>query len=170
MTLHKQLQNICPIPPTLSIFTLLLLPSFSCPYWRSATDKGGSALALGVLSATDVYKRQKLTIYLLFLRAILTYAAPAFWVLLSPSVVACLKVFQSRTLLYISNSPWFVRHDAIRRGLKVPSLTEFVRSLALKLFTPGYVSIHPHIRRLSTDVGPPPRRHKRPRALLDDPP
>ena len=80
----------------------------------------------------------KLTIYLLFLRAILTYAAPAFWVLLNPSVVAHLEAFQSRTLRYIS--PWFVINDVIRRGLKVPSLTEFVRYLVLNLFPRASVS------------------------------
>ena len=67
---------------------------------------------------SSVPVRIKLIIYLLFLRAILMYAAPAFWSLLSPSVVACMEVFQPRTHRYITSSPWFVRNYTIKRGLK----------------------------------------------------
>ena len=92
---------------------------------------------------SSVPERTKLTVCLLFRRAILTYAPSAFWSLLSPSVIARLEAFQSRTFRYISSSPRFVRNDAIRRGLKVPSLTEFIQSLALNLFTRASVS-SPH--------------------------
>ena len=45
--------------------------------------------------------------------------------------------------------------------LKVPSIDEFVRSLlTLKLFTRASTSVY----------SPPPRRHKGPRVLLDEPP
>ena len=40
---------------------------------------------------SSVPVRIKLTVYLLFLRAILTSAAPAFWALLSPKIVARLE-------------------------------------------------------------------------------
>ena len=113
--------------------------------------------------------RTKRSIYLLFLRAVLTYAAPAYWSLLSADVVARMEAFQSRTLRQISSSPWFVRNDVIRRGLKVPSLDEFVRSLAYRLFDRASNSTYPHLRRLSTDEGPPPEKCRRPRALLGDP-
>ena len=58
----------------------------------------------------------------------------SYWALLSLIVVIRFEVFQFQTLRYISNSPWFVKNDAISRGLKVTSLTEFVRTLAFNLF------------------------------------
>ena len=50
----------------------------------------------------------------------LTYAAPSFWPLLRQYVNARLEAFQSRTLCFIFNSPWYVLNDVIRQGLKVP--------------------------------------------------
>ena len=114
--------------------------------------------------------RTKLTIYLLFLRSVLTYAAPAWWSLLSTTNRCRLEAFQSRTLRSLTGSPWFVRNDVIRRGLRVPTLTSFVRSLALTLFAKASTSTFPYLRTISASEPPPPIRVKRPRALLDDPP
>ena len=68
-------------------------------------------------------------------------------------------------------SPWYVRNTAIHRGLRVPTLEVFVWSLATNLFAKAGESPYPHLRRLnSMENAPPPRRVRRPRALLDDPP
>ena len=87
--------------------------------------------------------RMKLSIYLLFLIAILMYVVPAFWSLLAPNV-ARLEAFQSRTVCYISNSPWYVKNDAIKRGLKITSLDGFMRTLSYNLFDQASKSVYPH--------------------------
>ena len=101
----------------------------------------------------------KLSINLLFLRAILTLY-----------VVHGLESFDFKTLSYISNSPWFVRNDAIRRRFQIFSLDEFVRSFAIKLFNLGPNSTYTHVLRFNTDDGLPPTKRKRPRAFIDDSP
>ena len=62
--------------------------------------------------------RTKVTIYLLFLRSVLTYAAPAWWALLSATNRCKFEEFQSRTLRSLSGSPWFVRNNVIRGDLQ----------------------------------------------------
>ena len=114
--------------------------------------------------------RTKLSIYLLFLRAVLMYAAPAFWTQLAPDVVKRLEAFQSITLRLISGSPWYVKNDSIRRGLKIPSLDGFARTLTFNFFHRASTSDFPHLQHLDNNDGPPPVKRRRPRALLDDPP
>ena len=91
--------------------------------------------------------RTKLTLYLLFLRTVLTYAAPAWWPLLSATNRRRLSTFQNRTLRSLSGSPWFVRNSAIHRGLRVPTLEAFVWSLASNLFAKASESPYPHLQR-----------------------
>ena len=79
--------------------------------------------------------RTKLTLYLLFLRTVLTYAAPAWWPLLSATNRHRLTTFQNWTLRSLTGSPWCVRNFAIHRGLRVPILEAFVWSLACLLYT-----------------------------------
>ena len=114
--------------------------------------------------------RTKVTLYLLFLRSVLTYAAPVWWSLVSATNRRRLESFQSRTLRSLSGSPWFVRNSVIRGGLRVPALSAFVWSLAATLFAAAETSSFPYLRTISTTQPPPPVRVKRPRAILDDPP
>lgn len=77
-----------------------------------------------------------------------------------------LEGFQSRTLRYISNSRWCVRNYGIRAGLKITSLEEFVRYLALNVFTDASLSspAMKYGRRTTTLQG------SAPLALFDNPP
>ena len=90
--------------------------------------------------------RTKVTTYLLLLRSVLTYAAPAWWSLLSTTSKCRLEAFQSHTLRSLSGSPWCVRNNVIRGDLRVTTIAAFVRSLAESLFASAATSSFPYLR------------------------
>lgn len=114
--------------------------------------------------------RTKVSVYLLFLRAVLTNAAPAWWSLLLTINNCRLRRFQSRTLRSFSCSLWFVRNYAIRRSLRVPTITDFAHSLAECLFPKASESSFTWLRELSTDEPPLPIRVKHSPAVFDHQP
>lgn len=114
--------------------------------------------------------RTKLTLYLLLIRTVFTYAAPAWWPLLSATTKRKLEQFQNSSVRILSNSPWFVCNRAIRTGLRLQTVEEFVFRLSVGLFFRAADSRYPHLRDLARDEGPPCHVVKRPRTLLDDPP
>lgn len=56
------------------------------------------------------------------------------------TTITRLEMFQSRILCYVQSSPWFVRNDAIRWGLKITTLSTFMCSLVLNVLNHDCVS------------------------------
>lgn len=88
--------------------------------------------------------RTTLSIYLLFLREVITYGARAWWSLLSTTNKGRLERFQSRTLRSTTGSSWFIKFNIIRQGLRVPPLAVFVRDFAFSLLSKAGASAYTH--------------------------
>lgn len=73
----------------------------------------------------------------------------------------------------LSGSQWFSRNDVFRKGLCIPDLTYFVRSLTLTHFFTVSTFVVRHIRDVcsaETYYSLPPIRVNHPRAIVDYPP
>jgi hypothetical protein len=68
----------------------------------------------------------KLLLYKIILKPIWTYGIQL-WGTASTSNIAILETFQSKVLLIIVNSPWYVPNSLIRRDLSCPTVKEEIR-------------------------------------------
>ena len=86
----------------------------------------------------------KIMIYKLYIRPILSYAAPA-WATVSPEVIQALQGMKNRILRMIVQAPWFVRNSTLRREFPLEPLVEFFANLARSHFTKAETSNNPVI-------------------------
>lgn len=100
----------------------------------------------------------KTTVYKMYIRSRLTYAAPAWYALTGATARRQLGVVQSRTLRKIVNAPRYVRNATIQRDLRIESLEDFVRRLSTKMFASADASIWPHLQNLAPLHARPPEQ------------
>lgn len=110
--------------------------------------------------------RAKLGIYKAYIRTRLTYAAPAWYALVSESNKKRLRAQQSLTLRTIVNAPRFVRNATIARDLGVESIDAFVQRLSTSMFDRSDRSRHDHLRELAPYHRRPPDGLGLPRDLV----
>jgi hypothetical protein len=75
----------------------------------------------------------KLTLYKLFIRSVLTYAAP-FWSYISPSSYRRLQVLQSKCLRVIGNYPRCTPIPCLHTTLNITPIRDFIYHLTNKFF------------------------------------
>lgn len=116
--------------------------------------------------------RAKLGIYKAYIRTRLTYAAPAWYALVSETNKKRLRAQQSLTLRTIVKAPRFVRNATISRDLGVESVDDFVQRLSTNMFERASKSQHDHLRALAPYHRRPPDGYGLPRDLVapTDPP
>lgn len=111
----------------------------------------------------------KLLIYKLFLRPILTYAALS-WCTAARTHINTLEILQNKFLRMITNSPWFVRNVQLRRDLNIPSFKEFLINLSKSAWARAERSENPLIRTVVEPQDRPPPRVavRRPEMIIFD--
>lgn len=72
-------------------------------------------------------------LYKQILRPLLLYAAPV-WGNCAKTHIHKIQIFQSKVLRTISNSPWFLRNDALHKDFQLPTITENITKLAINFF------------------------------------
>lgn len=106
----------------------------------------------------------KRLLYKSFLRPVVTYASPA-WAY-DPTNLKRMQRFQSKMLRIVCDAHWCVRNSVIHRDLDMPTIDEFVRKLALRLYDASAVSNNPLIRALGDyDPDNPYNKYRRPKAV-----
>lgn len=110
----------------------------------------------------------KLLIFKIFLRPILTYVALS-WCTVARTNLNILETLQSKYLRMITGSSWFVRNAQIRRDLSIPSFSEHLLDLSNSARNRAELSENPLILELvEPQDRPPPRRIVRnPLSVLD---
>lgn len=93
--------------------------------------------------------RTKLGIFKLYIRSRLTYAAPAWYCLLSAEHRNNLRAQQALTLRTIVGAPYFVRNDIIERDTRTEHLESYIRRLTSNMFSRVDASKHQHLRSLA---------------------
>ena len=83
----------------------------------------------------------KLTLYKLFIRSVLTYAAPV-WSYTSPSNYRRLQVLQSKCLRVIGNYPRCTPIPCLHTTLNITPISDFIYHLTDKFF--GSCPAHPN--------------------------
>lgn len=111
----------------------------------------------------------KLLVFKLYLRPILTYAALS-WCTAARSNINILEVIQNRYLRMITNSPWFIRNTQLRQDLNIHSIHDYLIILANKTWTRAENFENPLIIELvePQDRPPPQRVIKTPLIVLEE--
>ncbi|KAJ2941788.1 hypothetical protein O0L34_g10595 [Tuta absoluta] len=117
--------------------------------------KAARALLRPVLSSR-LPLRAKLRVYKTYIRSRLTYAAPAWYALLSNTQKRRIEVIQTTTLRLITGAGRFVRNDVIAADLKMKPVEEFVRMLARRMFSRADNGPHLHLRNIAPQHARPP--------------
>ena len=97
--------------------------------------------------------KNKLNIYKLYIRPIITYAAPA-WATVSPTNLRDLQSMENRILRTILQAPWFIRNTTLRRDSELMPLTEFMKNLAITHFGKSEVATNPAITESHVQANP----------------
>ena len=107
----------------------------------------GTFLQLFPLLARDstLTTPNKLTLYKLFIRSALTYAAPV-WNYISPSTCHRLQVLQSKCLRAIGNYPRCTPIPYLHTTLNIPPISDFIYHLTNKSFSSCPAHPNPLIR------------------------
>ncbi|GBP20216.1 RNA-directed DNA polymerase from mobile element jockey [Eumeta japonica] len=92
--------------------------------------------------------RIKIAIYKCYMRARLTYAAPAWYALCSELQRQRVQDQQNIVLRIITGVEWYVRNDVIARELKVETLEEFIEMLAQRTFNRADASLYTSLHNL----------------------
>lgn len=109
-----------------------------------------------ILTANSISVKIKLGIYKAYIRPRLTYAAPAWYALLTNEAQKKIESQQNLTARQLVNAPRYVRNTTILRDLKLETLDAFIRRLATGLFKKADRSAWSHIRDLAPCHGRPP--------------
>lgn len=105
--------------------------------------------ALRPMLSSSLPLRVKLNLYKIYVRSRLTYAAPAWFALLSDSNKKKLQAQQSKALRYLAKAPWYVRNSTLQRDLKIESLEDFTVKLSKSMFARADASNAPHIKNIA---------------------
>lgn len=77
--------------------------------------------------------KNKLIIYLTYLRPIITYASPI-WASTTKTNLNKLQVLENKTLRMICNAKWYFRNTEIKIALNIPPLNKFIRKISEKFY------------------------------------
>ena len=72
---------------------------------------------------SNLITQSKITLYKTIIKPVWTYGIQL-WGTASNSNVEILQRFQSKTLRFLINAPWYVTNEAIHRDLKIPTVKE----------------------------------------------
>lgn len=133
---------------------------------RNVVGQAGAATALlRPILRSRLPLRMRLGVFKAYVRTRLTYAAPAWYALVSETNRRRLRAQQSKVLRTIADAPRFVRNEVIRRDFKVETLDEFVSKLSTRMFTRADRSDFEHLRGLAPYHARPPDHRPYPREL-----
>ncbi|CAH2218505.1 jg826, partial [Pararge aegeria aegeria] len=90
--------------------------------------------ALYPLFKSRLPMRTKLEVYKTYIRPILTYAAPAWYALVSESNRKTMRAQQSAALRKVASAPRYVRNSVIQRDLRIEPIECFITQLARRMF------------------------------------
>ncbi|XP_075989001.1 uncharacterized protein LOC142984977 [Anticarsia gemmatalis] len=171
-TLHPELY----LDPSCTKFPSISDIKYAGNSWQVITVEGGSLYVQGaycddrfndalvrIIGYADVVPLPKIFCQL-WTR--LTYAAPAWFALLSATNRQRLRAQQSRALRLVVGAPRFVRNDTIARDLRMESLDDHVRRLSTNLFERTERSEHRLIHGIAPYHRRPPDRLALPRDLI----
>ncbi|CAG4946345.1 unnamed protein product [Parnassius apollo] len=116
--------------------------------------------------ASKLPLKTKVRVYKTYIRSIITYAAPAWYALLSEPLRRRLQAQQNLTLRTIVGAGRYVRNDVIAANLKIDTIQGFVARLARGLFDRADNGPHLHINQLAPLHTRPPDGGPYPRELL----
>ncbi|GFY23232.1 RNA-directed DNA polymerase from mobile element jockey [Trichonephila clavipes] len=111
-------------------------------------------------------RHNKLLIYTLILKPLLTYASPI-WAHAARSNINLIESSQNVILRQILDGHWYMRNADIRSALKIPTIRQTIRKLAVNFFSNVDGHENPSIQAISTYPTYPFIR--RPRVILIDP-
>ncbi|XP_045776082.1 uncharacterized protein LOC123874637 [Maniola jurtina] len=115
--------------------------------------------------ASHLHLRTRLCVYKTYVRTRLTYAAPAWYALLSETDRKSLRAQQSLALRTIAGAPRFVRNAVISRDLRMESLDDHVRRLSTSMFARADGAQAQHLRGIAPYHRRPPDKLGLPRDL-----
>lgn len=127
--------------------------------------KAARAMLRPVLSSS-LPLRAKLRVYKAYVRSRLTYAAPAWYALLSKTQKARLQRFQNISLRVITGAGRYVRNTTIMRDTRMPTVEKFVARLARRMYDCADNSRHAHLHDIAPHHARPPEGRPLPRELL----
>lgn len=111
--------------------------------------------------------RNKLLLYTSIIRPMMTHGAPV-WAFAAKTNKYKMAVLQNKVLRIITNAPWFIRNSQLRSDLKIPSICDYIKLRAEKLFTNAESHENPLIRKAvdyeTSDI----IKHKRPKMVIDE--
>ncbi|GBO36766.1 hypothetical protein AVEN_164996-1 [Araneus ventricosus] len=110
--------------------------------------------------------RNKLLLYKTLMRPIMSYASPV-WGAAAKTHINKLETTQNKIARQITQVPWFVRNKQIQKELKLTSMLEFFRKLALNFFNTIDNSSNPAIAEIPTYDPAEPKKKRRPRTLIN---
>lgn len=103
-------------------------------YIRDKFIKAKFALKYLMSPRSKIGIANKLLLYKIALRPIITYAAPV-WGGASKHRLEAFDILQNNTLRNnVAKAKWYMRNDGIRASLNIPKLTEFIGKLAIKFY------------------------------------
>ena len=110
--------------------------------------------------------KNKLLIYKLYLRPIISYAAPAFGYTAKSNFIK-LQRLENILLRTITNARWFFKNKDIRLALNIPSFTEFCKKLTKRTFEAIESHPNPELENiLNYDITIPSNK-KRPKSFIN---
>lgn len=107
----------------------------------------------------------KILIYLIYLRPIITYASPVFGYA-AKTHIKKLEVLENSTLRTIANANWYMRNDEIRTALGIPNLKTFIKKISTSFFNNINNIDNDSLRELEIYDYNLPSNRKRPRAIM----
>lgn len=113
----------------------------------------------------------KVSIYKTYIRPRITYAATAWFGLLSATNKNRLRAQQRLALRTITAAPRYVRNATVERDLRIEDLDGFIHRLSRNMFARTEESGYPHLRELAprTERDPKGRPYPRELAAIEDP-
>lgn len=89
----------------------------------------------------------KMLIYKIYIRPILTYAAPAWATTATTRTLLPITELENRWLRSYTAAPWFIRNTTLRRDTGLQTLKDFINHLASRHFEHSETNENPLIRR-----------------------
>ncbi|GBP34907.1 Probable RNA-directed DNA polymerase from transposon X-element [Eumeta japonica] len=126
---------------------------------------------LGVMLGrkSKLSRRNKRTLYKMYIRTVMTYACPVF-AHAALKAIHRLQVIQNKFCRVATDAHWCVRNSILHRDLELPTLSKHIKDASKRFF--DIAGSHPNALLSAAVYQPPPPTHfiRRPRNVLIDPP
>ncbi|GFT15816.1 RNA-directed DNA polymerase from mobile element jockey [Trichonephila clavipes] len=119
-----------------------------------------------ICKKSKLNRHNKMLIYTLILKPLLTYASPI-WAHAARTNINLIEISQNVILQQIVDAHWYMRNADIRSALKIPTIRQTIRKLAINFFSNIDGHENPSIQEIPTYPTYPFIR--RPRDILVDP-